>query len=394
VISATGNATVGSGDVFTLNLSANEDVTQWTIDWGDGVIETINGPTYTTLEDMHTTFHSAGTISGGEITDGGGGTTFDVAAGTGFIRSSDSRVATLYSFDWLASTGNAIADGQSRFVGVEYNAGTPQVVIKSSDTWNLNDEFPLGSLTRLGTTLHISDNPQAVGDHAAQMLRRAYETRPLARDERNGGLILGETGTRNVTLTAGALWDRLNRAASYVLDLTGKASDPRKKVFSLDGTKSLDDGANEKGAEINLSTANQEDIQSFPESDINGAAALLIQQLQKDSVALRQLGNNLEHRVLPRMRAVARCIEGCLENLVAQYETGAFNPISVSGRRFDNHRFANRVISPEDIAGHDGSVQHLDILTDEEKGRLKIEQEKLDKYVLEYCVHPNGEKKE
>jgi hypothetical protein len=98
----------------------------------------------------------------------------------------------------------------------------------------------------------------------------------------------------------------------------------------------------------------------------------LIQQLQKDSVAgglppqafglldkplssvaLRQLGNNLEHRVLPRMRAVARCIEGCLENLIAQYGTGAFNPISVSGRRFDNHRFANRLISPEELAGHD-----------------------------------------
>lgn len=168
------------------------------------------------------------------------------------------------------------------------------------------------------------------------------------------------------------VWDRLNRATSYVLDLTGKASDPRKKVFSLDGTKSLDDGANDKGAEINLSTANQEDVQSFPEADINAAAALLIRQLQKDSiagglppqafglldkplssVALRQLGNNLEHRVLPRIRAVARCIEGCLENLVAQYETGGFNPISVSGRRFDNHRFANRLISPEDIAGHD-----------------------------------------
>ncbi len=168
------------------------------------------------------------------------------------------------------------------------------------------------------------------------------------------------------------VWDRLNRAASYVLDLTGKASDPRKKVFSLDGTRALDDGASDKGAEINLSTANQEDVQNFPEADVNGAAALLLQQLQKDSiagglppqafglldsplssVALRQLGNNLEHRVLPRMRAVARCIEGCLENLVAQYETGGFNPVSVSGRRFDNHRFANRIISPEDIEGHD-----------------------------------------
>ncbi len=219
-----------------------------------------------------------------------------------------------------------------------------------------------GQWARPPHNLHMLSFPIVVAPVGPQPMLAPTETE-AAPDMHFGESIFAENR---------GVWDRLNRAASYVLDLTGKASDPRKKVFSLDGTKSLDDGANDKGAEINLSTANQEDVQSFPESDINGAAALLIQQLQKDSVAgglppqafglldkplssvaLRQLGNNLEHRVLPRMRAVARCIEGCLENLVAQYETGAFNPISVSGRRFDNHRFANRVISPEIIAGHD-----------------------------------------
>jgi hypothetical protein len=84
-------------------------------------------------------------------------------------------------------------------------------------------------------------------------------------------------------------------------------------------------------------------------------------------VALRQLGNNLEHRVLPRMRAVARCIEGCLENLVAQYETGAFEPVSVSGRRFDNHRFANRRIEPDMVAGHDPVEVSMDLALPEDE---------------------------
>lgn len=219
-----------------------------------------------------------------------------------------------------------------------------------------------GQWARKPHNLHMLSFPIVVSPVGAQPVLAPTETEG-APDVHFGESIFAENR---------GVWDRLNRATSYVLDLTGKASDPRKKVFSLDGTKSLDDGANDKGAEINLSTANQEDVQGFPEADINGAAALLIQQLQKDSVAgglppqafglletplsavaLRQLGNNLEHRVLPRMRAVARCIEGCLENLVAQYETGGFSPISVSGRRFDNHRFANRMISPEDIVGHD-----------------------------------------
>jgi hypothetical protein len=42
-VSATGAATVESGATYTLNLSANEDTTSWTINWGDGSIETFAG---------------------------------------------------------------------------------------------------------------------------------------------------------------------------------------------------------------------------------------------------------------------------------------------------------------------------------------------------------------
>lgn len=190
------------------------------------------------------------------------------------------------------------------------------------------------------------------------------------------------------------LWDTLNRSGSLVLDLMAKASDPRKKVFSLDGTKSLDDGASEKGSEMNLSTTNQEEVENYEEADISRSAGVLLQMLQQDmvagglppqafglldkplsSVALRQLGNNLEHRILPRMRAVAACIEGALENLVAQYETGFYEPITVSGRRFDNHRFANRIITPQHIHGHDPvTVEMALALPEDETTRWTVAQ--------------------
>ena len=43
VITTTGTATVDDGQIYTLNLSASGPVTSWTINWGDGSIETIAG---------------------------------------------------------------------------------------------------------------------------------------------------------------------------------------------------------------------------------------------------------------------------------------------------------------------------------------------------------------
>ena len=168
------------------------------------------------------------------------------------------------------------------------------------------------------------------------------------------------------------VWETLNRATSYTIDLTAKASDPRKKMFSTDGTATLDEGESEKGAVIPLSTANQEDVTDYAEADISRAAGLMLQILQNDavmgglppqafglldkplsSVALRQLGNNLEHRVMPRMSAVASCIEMSLQNLLDQYETGAYEPFPVSGRLLNGRRFASKQIEVEAIRGHD-----------------------------------------
>ncbi len=42
-VSATGSATALGGGVYTLNLGANENATSWTINWGDGTIETVAG---------------------------------------------------------------------------------------------------------------------------------------------------------------------------------------------------------------------------------------------------------------------------------------------------------------------------------------------------------------
>lgn len=177
----------------------------------------ITGSTYSTVQHMQDIFHSTGHTTGGSITDGGGGNV-DISAGSGLIRATDDATDSLLWCDWSASTGNAIPSDTTRYIGIEYNAGTPQVVIKTSYSWDLNTDFPLGNVINDSGTLHIENAPHGVGDHAGLMIRRLFETMPVRRDDRTGGLILGETGTRNITVTAGALWERLQRFSITAID--------------------------------------------------------------------------------------------------------------------------------------------------------------------------------
>jgi hypothetical protein len=184
-------------------------------------IPVIGAPSVDTLTEYLDRFGSAGTVPGTAFITDAGSQLFDVAGGAGFIRVSNSHTAALKSFEWSALAGNAIPDGTARYVGVHYNAGAPAVIVKTSDTWNDHDEFRLGSVVREGTTLHILNNPQTVIDGLGHIIHRFYETLPFKRADRIGGLILGETGTRNLTVSAGELYDGLNEFAISAINTSG-----------------------------------------------------------------------------------------------------------------------------------------------------------------------------
>ncbi len=179
----------------------------------------IGSPTFTTIQHMQDIFHSSGWTSGGVLSDAGGGD-IDVASGTGLLRAADTRNLTLSYFDWSTSAGNTVPDGTARFFGVEYSGGSPQVVMKNTDTWDYNTDFPLGSAVREGATLHISQAEHAVGDHASAMIRRMFEVNKFQRDNNTGGLILSDSADTNryVEVSAGAIWERLNRTSFPAFD--------------------------------------------------------------------------------------------------------------------------------------------------------------------------------
>lgn len=216
-----GSGNVSDGDKGDITVS--DSGATWTIDSGvvvGSAMERVAGSTYSTVQHMQDLFHSAGVTTGGGITDDADGT-ITVAAGTGLIRATNDTTAVLLWTDWAAESGVnvALTDNNMNYVYVEYNAGTPRVVASISAPTELQTNVLLGTVYRSGTNLYITEATRAlVGDHALQMIERMKATMPFQRET---GAIIGETGTLNITLTAGTFWEGLTQFTTAAFDSSG-----------------------------------------------------------------------------------------------------------------------------------------------------------------------------
>ena len=174
--------------------------------------------TYSTVQHLMNTALSSGRYTGGAISASGTANAVDVAAGTGFIRAADSDTATQTFFDWGASVALSVPSNTTRYIGVEYNSGTPQVVARTTDDWDLDTEFPLGVVCNEGGTRYISNIPWMTADNTTNIIERFDSISPVSRDNRSGGLILANTGTRNVTVSAGFLFSRMSEFSISAID--------------------------------------------------------------------------------------------------------------------------------------------------------------------------------
>lgn len=172
-------------------------------------IPTLGTATNETLHELANLFSSAGRSTGGTVAlvDA---TNYSVTAGTGFIKATDSDTAEVLSFDWAASSTVAMPADSTRYAGVVYNSGVPKIDIRTADNYDLDTEFPLAKIVRENGDMHILNNPWWVTDGITNVIERFEADGELIRDKSVGGLILSVTGTRNISVTTGTLWSRLN----------------------------------------------------------------------------------------------------------------------------------------------------------------------------------------
>ena len=193
------------GDNMTGNLNVTGNVTA-----SDFIIPAMNGNNhYETLNDAFNLFNSAGRLTGGALTNPSG-TNIVVEEGEGVLRIADDDISQVKFIHWDASSSISVPTNSILYFGVEYNDGSPQVVSKADYTdFDLDTDFPLGSAINQADEIYILNNPWWVGDGLTNVIERFQAEGWLKRDENMGGLILGYTGTRNPTLSAGTIWSRL-----------------------------------------------------------------------------------------------------------------------------------------------------------------------------------------
>lgn len=180
-------------------------------------------PTYSTLQHLMNFVSSAGRTSGGVLSDSGGGVGA-VTAATGFIKATDSDVADLNFFDSAASSTVRFNTATSTlYVGIQYNAGIPNIVTKATDSWDIDTTFPLGAMYREGATIYLNNNPWWVGDPIGNILER-FDSIGTQRDNRTAGLILSNVGTRNVAVSAGTILSRFSEFSVTALNTSVSGS--------------------------------------------------------------------------------------------------------------------------------------------------------------------------
>jgi len=156
------------------------------------------------------------------ISDGGSGT-IDISAGTAFIREGSGLGSKLVRIAYAGETGVALpVDPGENWVYLDYNSGSPVVGVTTGPlSINLQSQLVIGRVYRIGSALNIWN----VGQHFEN-----YGTRACFKDfevfgaQRASGLILGEAGTRNVTVTAGAFYCSHNRTTTPSVDTSGADS--------------------------------------------------------------------------------------------------------------------------------------------------------------------------
>ncbi len=161
---------------------------------------------------------SAGTWSGFDITDSGSGE-IDVAAGTGVIKKTNSATARNYYFEYAGETDISLNDNSTNWIYIDYNSGNPIAAANIDITAiNKRTQIIIGRVYRSGNDLNIIEAGQHFQDYQMINCLHDFEVHDF---ERASGEILGETGTRNITVSAGVDYCAHNRFTTAAFDSSG-----------------------------------------------------------------------------------------------------------------------------------------------------------------------------
>lgn len=180
-------------------------------------VEELGTATYDDVQDYMNFFGDRTLLSGGGITDNGNGTA-TVAAGTAWAKVTDSDTAIGKFFDFSAFNSVAITDLLTNFIYLDYNGGTPQIVVTTASITThgfKQDHIHIATIFRDGTTLHFHEESTIGVERVNRVDMRLLE---LHDADRASGLVTSDAGSLALSVTAGVIYEGLSR---HVTTLNG-----------------------------------------------------------------------------------------------------------------------------------------------------------------------------
>ncbi len=174
----------------------------------------IGTPTYDDLKDWFDTTQSAGIVAGGVITDAGSGKV-DISAASGIIKTTNSEIGVNQWFDVAGIVGQALTDDATNYIAVDYNGGAPQIIVTLVNTADGHTIFNLGKVYRETAAIDIITSGLRIYDLNKRLQQQHQEEDAL---HFVSGAIVGEVGTREISVTAGIMYAGLNRIITDAID--------------------------------------------------------------------------------------------------------------------------------------------------------------------------------
>jgi hypothetical protein len=189
------------------------------------------------------------------------------------------------------------------------------------------------------------------------------------------------------------IMDSSNFLMSVLLELASRQRNPPVKIRSRDGSKTLEGDPHEAGAEMSLSTANEEDVEDMPfvetTRDLAQLLALVSGEMQRatlphivygeapfslSGVAMQSLRQGIESQLLPVINAVQGNLLQVINLIADQYTTGFYEPLSLSGYA-QNRNYFSEQFNPAIISiGGDYTLELVPQLPEDDMQKMSMAQ--------------------
>lgn len=192
----------------------------------------LTGATYTTAQDFLNLEIGSAIITGGDITDAGGGQ-INIAAGTAIAGVADVEIGETRFFDFPDSLAVTLTDDSPNFIYVDYNGGTPQIFIETSGAnFFTKDMAFLANVYREGgTTVHISFVGTQLTNFNNRVIQWIFETGVGLATHASGQAIASDA--LYWSLSAGTYWVGLSPQTSPAFDTDpGGLNDPFRAWYN------------------------------------------------------------------------------------------------------------------------------------------------------------------